>query len=69
MITNRTITTLLIAICLWACPLLAICQPGSFDDNVSDVPMDGGLSLLLVSGAAYAARKLGKPKNKEHAQR
>ncbi len=31
--------------------------PG-FDDNVSDVPVDGGLTLLLAAGAALGARRV-----------
>jgi hypothetical protein len=30
----------------------------SFGDNVTDTPVDGGLSLLLAAGAAYGARRL-----------
>jgi hypothetical protein len=33
--------------------------PG-FDDNTSDVPIDGGISLLLGAGLAYGAAKLRK---------
>ena len=35
--------------------------PG-FDDNVSDVPVDGGLSLLLAAGAVYGGRRIRKRK-------
>ena len=31
--------------------------PG-FDDNVTDVPVDGGITLLLAAGAALGARRL-----------
>ena len=31
--------------------------PG-FDDNVADVPVDGGLTLLLAAGAALGARRV-----------
>jgi hypothetical protein len=30
----------------------------TFDDNTNDMPIDGGLSLLLAAGAAYGARRL-----------
>ena len=36
--------------------------PG-FEDNVSDVPVDGGLTLLLAAGAALGARRV-RMKNK-----
>jgi hypothetical protein len=29
-----------------------------FDDNVNDIPVDGGLSLLLAAGAVYGAMRL-----------
>ena len=35
--------------------------PG-FDDNTSDVPVDGGISILLGAGLAYGASRLRKKK-------
>ncbi len=35
--------------------------PG-FDDNTSDVPVDGGISILLGAGFAYGASQLRKKK-------
>jgi hypothetical protein len=32
-------------------------QPG-FEDDVDDVPLDGGISLLIAAGAVYGAKKL-----------
>ncbi len=32
-------------------------QPPSFDDDTSDVPIDGGLSILLAMGIGYGIRK------------
>ena len=29
-----------------------------FEDNVSDVPIDGGISILLLAGAAYGLRRV-----------
>ena len=40
-----------------AMPLISLAQPGG-DDDVVDVPIDGGLSFLLVAGAGYGAKKL-----------
>lgn len=40
-----------------AMPLISLAQPGG-DEDVVDVPIDGGLSLLLVAGAGYGAKKL-----------
>ena len=36
--------------------------PG-FDDNTSDVPVDGGISILLGAGLAYGAARLRKKKD------
>jgi hypothetical protein len=35
--------------------------PG-FDDNLQDVPVDGGISVLLGAGFAYGAARLRKKK-------
>ena len=35
--------------------------PG-FDDNTSDVPVDGGISILLGAGFAYGAARLRRKK-------
>lgn len=43
-------------------PLLSIAQ--GFDDGADDVPIDGGLSLLVAAGMGYGARKLRQKKNK-----
>jgi hypothetical protein len=32
-------------------------QPG-FTDDTSDVPIDGGLSLLVAAGVGYGAKKI-----------
>lgn len=40
-------------------PSISHAQPG-FDDTVSDVPVDGGLSLLVAAGVGYGAKKLRK---------
>jgi hypothetical protein len=34
-----------------------------FDDDVNDVPIDGGLSLLVAAGVGYRAKKLKNRKN------
>lgn len=41
-------------------------QPG-FDDDVEDVevPLDGGLSLLVAAGVGYGAKKLYDKNKKE----
>ena len=41
---------------------LMLAQPG-FDDDVNDVPVDGGVSILVLGAAAYSLRKIHQ-KNK-----
>ena len=43
-------------------PTLLHAQPG-FDDEVNDVPIDGGLSLLVAAGVGYGAKKLKERRN------
>ncbi len=38
-------------------PSLLHAQPG-FGDDTDDVPIDGGLSLLVAAGVGYGAKKL-----------
>ena len=48
---------------LFLLPAILHAQPG-FTDDVSDVPVDGGLSLLLAAGVGYAAKKIKDNKKK-----
>ena len=43
-------------------PTLLHAQPG-FGDDVDDVPIDGGLSLLVAAGVGYGAKKLKERRN------
>jgi hypothetical protein len=38
-------------------PLFIHAQPPSFDNDTSDVPIDGGLSILLAMGIGYGIKK------------
>lgn len=38
--------------------------PGFDDDVVDEVPIDGGVSALVIAGAAYGAKKLKDIKKK-----
>ena len=44
-------------------PSILHAQPG-FDDEVNDVPIDGGLSLLVAAGVGYGAKKLREKRKK-----
>jgi len=52
----KTIATLCFIAAL-IIPSLTHAQP-MFDDDVNDVPVDGGLSLLVAAGVGYGAKKL-----------
>jgi hypothetical protein len=52
---------LLAGLLLWVIsPAIAQMMPPGFNDHVDDVPVDGGLSLLIAAGAGYGASKLKK---------
>ncbi len=63
------LTTAQIFKLLFVCVLLiglvnnASAQPG-FDDDVNDVPVDGGLSLLVAAGVGYGAKKIREKRKK-----
>jgi len=42
---------------LFLVPSLLHAQPG-FGDDVDDVPIDGGLSLLVAAGVGYGVKKV-----------
>ncbi len=59
----KNITKILISIAITvSLTIAANAQPGSggggFDDEPQDVPVDGGISLLAMAGAAYGYKKL-----------
>ena len=58
---NLTLIILFIAV-----PAITHAQP-TFDDDVADVPIDGGLSILLAAGVGYVVKKSLKKKNNNEA--
>lgn len=58
-ITNKKWISLLFALVLFTLPALA--QDGFGDPN-ADVPVDGGLSLLVAAGVGYGAKKIRERK-------
>jgi hypothetical protein len=52
---KRNYLIVLLLFCCMALPMIALAQSGPIDPN--DVPIDGGLSLLLAAGAAYGVKK------------
>jgi hypothetical protein len=54
--TNKIIKFLL-AIFIIALPICLLAQPPGFDQDTNDVPIDGGLSLLLAAGIGYGIKR------------
>jgi hypothetical protein len=60
---KKNLYTLLVMLVCMALPLLSIAQAGPDDPN--DVPIDGGLSLLVAAGAAYGIKKYRDARKKD----
>ena len=61
---NKTKYIYILAIILIAClPTLLHAQPG-FGDDADDVPIDGGLSLLVAAGVGYGIKKVKENRKK-----
>jgi hypothetical protein len=58
-----TIQLVILAACFLV-PCLLHAQPG-FGDDVDDVPVDGGLSLLVAAGIGYGVKKMKNRKKQE----
>ncbi len=58
----KNLIRLLILTCCVSLPFLAMAQ-GAPDPN--DVPIDGGLSVLLAAGVGYGVKKYREKKKKE----
>lgn len=59
----KNISKLIMAVAIVAAVNFAAnAQPGGtgggFEDEPQDVPLDGGISLLVIAGAAYGYKKL-----------
>ena len=59
----KNISKLIMAVAIViAINFAANAQPGStgggFDDEPQDVPLDGGISILVIAGAAYGYKKM-----------
>jgi hypothetical protein len=56
---------MLLMIAIICIPMLSVAQPPGFGggDDVLDVPVDGGLSLLIASGVGYGVKQMRKKSN------
>jgi len=52
---------LVVLLACFLVPSLLHAQPG-FGDDVDDVPLDGGLSLLVAAGVGYGVKKVKERK-------
>jgi hypothetical protein len=59
-----TVLKLTMVVMLLAAPIATFAQPG-FTTDVDDTPIDGGISLLVLAGAGYGAKKLKERKAKQ----
>ncbi len=57
------LVTLFITTCL---PLLSSAQGGGLPPAPADVPIDGGLSLLLAAGVGYGIKKYRDQRKKQN---
>ncbi len=62
-ISTTNLIYLILPCILFLLPTLLHAQP-LFDDMIEDVPVDGGLSLLVAAGVGYGAKKLKEKRNK-----
>jgi hypothetical protein len=61
--TTKNLFYFILPCILFLLPALLHAQP-SFTDDTSDVPVDGGLSLLVAAGVGYGVKKLKAYRNK-----
>jgi len=62
---NKTTVYLLLALVVICLPALLHAQGPGFGDDTDDVPIDGGLSLLVAAGVGYGAKKLKDARSKK----
>ncbi len=60
---TQVLTYFILLYILFLLPTLSIAQDG-FGEVIEDVPVDGGLSLLVAAGVGYGAKKLRERRKK-----
>lgn len=67
----RKVSKYIAIVTIMSLPVAAFAQGPGFDDDVEDVPVDGGVSLLVAAGVGYGAKKLkdARKKRKEEASK
>ena len=64
MSTIKKITKNTVMLMIVMTPVVCSAQGPGFDDDVDDVPVDGGVSLLVAAGVGYGAKKWKDMKKK-----
>lgn len=59
---KKGFSVLILLVVIVLLPTFANAQFGGEIDDVNDVPIDGGLSILLAAGIGYGANKVRKSK-------
>lgn len=60
-ISTIQVTSFALLVIFFMLPAITHAQPG-FGDDVDDVPIDGGLSLLIAAGVGYGVKKIKQRK-------
>jgi hypothetical protein len=60
-ISKTALLNMAVVALLFMLPCIAHAQPG-FTDDTTDVPIDGGLSLLVAAGVGYGVKKMQQRK-------
>jgi hypothetical protein len=55
--TNQVISSMILAVIVLFAPVVLMAQPPFDPGGSPDVPIDGGLSILLAAGAGYVVKK------------
>lgn len=61
--TTKYIRTAVLTIML-SLPVISFAQGPGFDPGVTDTPIDGGATMMLVAAAGYGAKKLADKRKK-----
>lgn len=62
---NKNINRIILVIAIIAATsLTALAQGPGFDPGVTDTPVDGGATMMLIAAAGYGAKKLSSKKRK-----
>lgn len=54
---KSTTKQIMILCCYCLLPILLLAQPPGFEQDTNDVPIDGGLSILLAAGIGYGIKR------------